>query len=84
LEILKDIHENPAGNKSYGPFKDPQDSVLIHIHSNGIVCNLDFVSPAVFIDDDGQAYLYMGQLVVNAIKGTIQEVVPTKKCCKKN
>ena len=33
-----------------------------------MVCNRDFIDPAVFIDDDGQAYLYMGQLVVNAIK----------------
>jgi hypothetical protein len=52
----------------YGPFRDPLDSALIHIQSKGVVCNRDFIDPAVFIDDDGQAYLYMGQLVVNAIK----------------
>lgn len=57
-----------VGNKPYGPFKDPLDSALIHTNSNGVVCNRDFIDPAVFIDDDGQAYLYMGQLVVNAIK----------------
>jgi len=52
----------------YGPFRDPLDSALIHIQSKGVVCSRDFIDPAVFIDDDGQAYLYMGQLVVNAIK----------------
>lgn len=57
-----------VGDKPYGYFKDPLDSALIHIKSKGVVCNRDFIDPAVFIDDDGQAYLYMGQLVVNAIK----------------
>lgn len=57
-----------VGDKPYGPFADPLDSALIHIHSKGVVCNRDFIDPAVFIDDDGQAYLYMGQLVVNAVK----------------
>ncbi|MEL7117825.1 MAG: family 43 glycosylhydrolase [Bacteroidota bacterium] len=52
----------------YGYFQDPLDSALIHINSNGVVCNRDFIDPGVFIDDNGQAYLYMGQLVVNAIK----------------
>ena len=51
-----------------GYFIDPLDSALIHTNSKGVVCNRDFIDPAVFIDDDGQAYLYMGQLVVNAIK----------------
>ncbi len=57
-----------VGDKPYGPFKDPLDSALIHTNSKGVICNRDFIDPAVFIDDDGQAYLYMGQLVVNAIK----------------
>jgi arabinoxylan arabinofuranohydrolase len=57
-----------VGDKPYGPFKDPLDSALIHIKTKGVVCNRDFIDPCVFIDDDGQAYLYMGQLVVNAIK----------------
>jgi arabinoxylan arabinofuranohydrolase len=56
------------GNKPIGPFRDPLDSALIHTHSKGVVCNRDFIDPAVFIDEDGQAYLYMGQLIVNAIK----------------
>ncbi len=57
-----------VSDKPYGPFKDPLDSALITTNSKGVVCNRDFIDPAVFIDDDGQAYLYMGQLVVNAIK----------------
>jgi len=57
-----------VGDRPYGPFTDPLDSALIHTNSTGVVCNRDFIDPAVFIDDDGQAYLYMGQLVVNAIK----------------
>jgi len=57
-----------VGDKPYGPFTDPLDSALIHIKSKGVVCNRDFIDPGVFIDDDGQAYLYMGQWVVNAIK----------------
>ncbi|AUP81401.1 family 43 glycosylhydrolase [Flavivirga eckloniae] len=52
----------------YGQFKDPLNKPLIDINTEGVVCNRDFIDPAVFIDDDGQAYLYMGQLVVNAIK----------------
>lgn len=57
-----------VSDKPYGPFKDLLDSALININSKGVVCNRDFIDPGVFIDDDGQAYLYMGQLVVNAIK----------------
>ncbi len=57
-----------VGDEPYGPFTDPLDSALIHTKSKGVICNRDFIDPAVFIDDDGQAYLYMGQLVVNAIK----------------
>lgn len=57
-----------VSDSPYGYFKDPLDSALIHINSKGVVCNRDFIDPVAFIDDDGQAYLYMGQLVVNAIK----------------
>ncbi len=60
--------EVAVSDKPYGPFQDPLDSALIHTNSKGVVCNRDFIDPAVFIDDDGQAYLYMGQLVVNVVK----------------
>jgi arabinoxylan arabinofuranohydrolase len=59
-----------VGDKPYGPFKDPLGEPLIHTKSKGVICNRDFIDPAAFIDDDGQAYLYMGQWVVNAIKLT--------------
>ncbi|MCV9386649.1 family 43 glycosylhydrolase [Reichenbachiella ulvae] len=57
-----------VSDKPTGYFKDPLDSALIHINSKGVVCDRDFIDPAVFIDDDDQAYLYMGQHTVNAIK----------------
>lgn len=57
-----------VGDKPTGPFKDPLGKPLISMDTEGVVCNRDFIDPAVFIDDDGQAYLYMGQLVVNAVK----------------
>ena len=37
----------------YGPFKDPLGKPIIHNSS-------DDIDPTVFIDDDGQAYLYWG------------------------
>ncbi|MDE5419066.1 family 43 glycosylhydrolase [Labilibaculum sp. DW002] len=57
-----------VSDKSTGPFVDPLGKPLISMDTKGVVCNRDFIDPAVFIDDDKQAYLYMGQLVVNAIK----------------
>ncbi|MBP0905717.1 family 43 glycosylhydrolase [Mariniflexile gromovii] len=57
-----------VGDKPTGPFVDPLRKPLISMNTKGVVCNRDFIDPGVFIDDDGQAYLYMGQLVVNAIK----------------
>ena len=52
----------------YGPFADPLGHPLISIDSEGVVCDRDFIDPAVFIDDDGQAYLFMGQNTVCCIK----------------
>ncbi|MFD0837132.1 family 43 glycosylhydrolase [Mariniflexile aquimaris] len=57
-----------VSDTSTGPFVDPLGKPLISMDTNGVVCNRDFIDPGVFIDDDGQAYLYMGQLVVNTIK----------------
>jgi arabinoxylan arabinofuranohydrolase len=57
-----------VGDKPYGPFKDPLGNPLLSKKSKGVVCNRDFIDPNVFIDDDGQAYLFAGQLVVNAVK----------------
>lgn len=57
-----------VGDTPYGPFKDPLGKPLISFNSPGVVSNRDFIDPGVFIDDDGQAYLFMGQLEVNVIK----------------
>jgi arabinoxylan arabinofuranohydrolase len=42
-----------VANNPYGPFKDPIGSPLIS-------SKFDSIDPTVFIDDDGQAYLYWG------------------------
>lgn len=57
------VADNPAG-----PFHDPLGHPLISIDTPGVVCDRDFIDPAVFIDDDGQAYLFMGQNTVCCIK----------------
>ena len=51
-----------------GPFTDPLGHPLLSIDSPGVICNRDFIDPAVMIDDDGQAYLYVGQNTVCCIK----------------
>lgn len=57
------VADNPSG-----PFHDPLGHPLISINSPGVVCDRDFIDPCVFIDDDGQAYLFMGQNTVCAVK----------------
>jgi len=57
-----------VGDSPVGPFRDPLGHPLISIDSPGVVCDRDFIDPCVFIDDDGQAYLFMGQNTVCAIK----------------
>lgn len=57
------VADNPSG-----PFHDPLGHPLISIDSPGVVCDRDFIDPCVFIDDDGQAYLFMGQNTVCAVK----------------
>lgn len=68
-----------VSNSPYGPFYDPMDKPLV-AHSTGDI------DPAVFIDDDGQAYLYWGNpkcyyAKLNddmiSIKGDIMEVPMT-------
>lgn len=50
-----------VGNSPYGPFVDPLGKPLIR-NSNADI------DPAVFIDDDGQAYLYWGNPVCYYVK----------------
>lgn len=51
-----------------GPFEDPLGHPLLSIDSPGVVCDRDFIDPCVFIDDDGQAYMFVGQNTVCCIK----------------
>jgi len=51
-----------------GPFVDALGKPLISRDTPGVVNNRDLIDPCVFIDDDGQAYLFFGQLVVNVAK----------------
>ena len=57
-----------VSDKPYGPFHDPIGKPLLSKDSPGVICNRDFIDPAIFIDDDGSAYLFAGQNTVNAIK----------------
>lgn len=51
-----------------GPFADPLGHPLLSIDSPGVICDRDFIDPCVFIDDDGQAYLFVGQNTICCIK----------------
>ncbi len=57
-----------VGGTPWGPFKDALGKPLLSKHSEGVVCRRDFIDPCVFIDNDGQAYLFAGQLDLNAVK----------------
>ena len=57
-----------VGYSPCGPFHDPLGRPLLSIDSPGVVCDRDFIDPAVFIDDDGQAYLFVGQNTVCCVK----------------
>jgi len=57
-----------VSDKPYGPFKDPLGKPLLTRNSPGVKANRDFIDPGVFIDDDGTAYLFVGQNHVNAVK----------------
>lgn len=57
-----------VGDSPKGPFHDPLGHPLLSIDSPGVICDRDFIDPAVFIDDDGQAYLFVGQNTVCCVK----------------
>ena len=44
-----------VGDSPRGPFHDPLGHPLISIDTEGVVCDRDFIDPAVFIDEDGQS-----------------------------
>lgn len=57
-----------VSNRPDGPFVDPLGHPLLSIDSPGVVCDRDFIDPCVFIDDDGRAYMYVGQNTPCCIK----------------
>ncbi len=57
-----------VSNSPAGPFHDPLGHPLISKNSPGVVCDRMFIDACPFIDDDGQAYLFVGQNTVNVIR----------------
>jgi beta-xylosidase len=57
-----------VSDKPYGPFMDPLKHPLISKDSPCVKADRDFIDPCAFIDDDGKAYLFMGQHFVNVIE----------------
>jgi beta-xylosidase len=57
-----------VSDKPCGPFLDPLGHPLISKDSPGVKADRDFIDPCAFIDDDGKAYLFMGQHFVNVIE----------------
>ena len=51
-----------------GPFMDPLGHPLLTIDSPGVICDRDFIDPAILMDDDGQAYMFVGQNTCCCIK----------------
>lgn len=51
-----------------GPFHDPLGHPLISKNTPGVVADRMFIDACPFIDDDGQAYLFVGQNTVNVIR----------------
>lgn len=45
-----------------GPFKDPLSSALVTMNTPGVqpATNMWLFDPGIFVDDDGQAYMYFG------------------------
>lgn len=57
-----------VGDTPHGPFRDPLGHPLLSIDTPGVICDRDFIDPCVFIDDDGQAYLFAGQNTVCCVR----------------
>ena len=57
------VADSPAG-----PYHDPLGHPLISKNTPGVVCDRMFIDACPFIDDDGQAYLFVGQNTVNVIR----------------
>lgn len=57
-----------VADRPEGPFKDALGHPLLSIDTPGVICDRDFIDPCCFIDDDGQAYLFVGQNTCCCIK----------------
>lgn len=57
-----------VANSPKGPFQDALGKPLISRTSPGVVAPRDFIDPNVFIDDDGTAYLLVGQNALNIVR----------------
>jgi len=53
-----------VSDKPYGPFEDPLGKPLIARGESGT----RVMDPAIFVDDDGQAYLYFGQNAARVVR----------------
>lgn len=53
-----------VGNSPNGPFYDPLGKPLITRTTPGVKNTRDLIDPCIFIDEDGRAYLFFGQLDV--------------------
>lgn len=56
-----------VGDHPAGPFRDPLGKPLISRETPGVKATRDLIDPCIFIDDDGQAYLFFGQNDVNVV-----------------
>jgi arabinoxylan arabinofuranohydrolase len=56
-----------VGKSPGGPFEDPLGKPIITRDTPGVKATRDLIDPAIFIDEDGQAYLFFGQNDVNVV-----------------
>lgn len=57
-----------VGDHPAGPFRDPLGKPLISRQTPGVKATRDLIDPCIFLDDDGQAYLFFGQNDVNVVR----------------
>lgn len=57
-----------VGDTPVGPFNDALGKPLISRNSLGVVAPRDFIDPNVFMDEDGTAYLLVGQNALNIVR----------------
>jgi hypothetical protein len=58
-----------VGDSPVGPFKDPLGKPLVPFKPD-----ISVIDPQVFVDDDGQAYLYYGAVPASWLEGKVEQV----------